>query len=219
MPEVKLMNKPSPKHVEDRRSFISDAFHSFHQPLTALHCGLELSLLKQRDAADYQKRLHDALVSAGAILQLNKALRELVEATDPGENFGPVELKPLLSKLAEELSYAADPGLVAVRMSCPSHVFVGADPNQLLRHLGNLGSILIRPAELGSTLQIKAHCDETLALLKFNLDGVRRECAEKDLPAKLEQMRFDAACSYMWTIGAEFRKTKRGFAIALPTLH
>jgi hypothetical protein len=213
------MTKLHLSHVEDRRSFVSEAFHSFHQPLTALHCGLELSLLKERDEADYRQRLQDALTSAGAILELNKAMRELVEATDPGENFGRVELKPLLAKLAEDLSYSAEPGLVALRMACPEQVFVAADADKFARNLGNLGMVLLRSADLGAALHLKAHCDETTVLLKLSMEGARRESADRNLQYRLDQMRVDAACSYAWTIGGEFKKTKKGFAIGLSPLH
>ena len=212
------MTKQHLDHVEERRGFISEGFHSFHQPLTALHCGLELSLLKQRDEADYRQRLQDALTSASAILELNKAIRELVESADPGENFGRVELKPLLAKLVEDLSYSAEPGLVAVRMVCPEHVFIAADATKFARHLGSLGSVLLRSADLGAALHIKAHCDETTVLLKLSMEGARRESAEKDLQYRVDQMRMDAACSYAWTIGGEFKKTKKGFAIGLSPL-
>jgi len=215
---MKIMTKLPANHVEDRRGFISEAFHSFHQPLTALHCGLELSLLKERSEVEYRQRLEDALVSAGAILQLNRAMRELVESTDPGEKFGRVELKPLLAKMVEELSYSAEPGLVAVRMSCPENVFIAADANKLACQLGNMGAVLIRAADLGATLQVKAHCDETTVLLKLCLEGTHREGGEKDLQDRLDQMRMDAACSYVWTIGGEFKKTKKGFAIGLVPL-
>jgi hypothetical protein len=71
--------------TEQRRRFISEAFHSFHQPLTGLHCGLEIALQKPRTDEEYRGRIADALQNASAILKLNAALRQLVDATDPGE--------------------------------------------------------------------------------------------------------------------------------------
>src|SRR3954465_7105400 len=110
------MSDPGNSHVEERRKFLSEAFHTFHQPLTGLHCGLELALQKQRTIEEYRERISDALEHAGAILKLNKALRELVDAADPGERFGTVALAPLLAQLAEELALVADPASVNIEV-------------------------------------------------------------------------------------------------------
>jgi signal transduction histidine kinase len=215
---MEFMTKLLPPHVEDRRRFISEAFHSFHQPLTVLHCGLELGLLRRRTEQEYRQRLDDALQTAGAILLLNNAVRELVDAIDPGEDLNRVELKPLLSRVVADLGYEAETGLVTVRMECPEQVFVAADAGKLARNLGNLATSLVRSANPRGYVQVEANRDATVVSIEVNLEGSRREAGEEDLQKKVEQIRLDAACSYSWAIGGEFKKTKKGFAIRLPAL-
>jgi signal transduction histidine kinase len=206
------------RHLDERRKFVSEAFHSFHQPLTALHCGIELSLLKQRTEEEYRRRLQDALVSAGAVLQLNKALRELVESADPGENFGRVDLQPLLSRLAEQLSYIAESALVAIRFSCLENIFVGADPLKLSANIAHLATIAIGSLEPGASVHLKVHADETVVLITIAAKGMHREPPDGGVQQKIDAIRADAACNYCWTVGGEFRKTKAGFTIALNSL-
>ena len=60
--------------------------------------------------------------------------------------------------------------------------------------------------------------DENTILLKLTLEGSRRNRGEVDLNQKLDQIRVDSLCSYVWAISGEFRKTKKGFAIGLSIL-
>lgn len=218
MPKAKTIAVSASSHLEDRRKFISEAFHSFHQPLTVLHCGLELSLLKRRTEDEYRERLQDALLTAGTILQLNKAVRELVEAADPGENLGAVEMKSLLASLNEELGYTAEAKLIAMHVDCAEEASVAADASKLSRHLGNIAALLVRSTDPGGSVRVKAFRDEATLSLEFSIEGSCRVSEESELDHKLDQIRIDAACSHMWAIGGEFKKIKNGYAIVLPAL-
>lgn len=203
--------------MERRRRFLSEAFHAFHQPLTALHCGLELSLLKQRSEEEYRHRIEDALQHAGAVLELNKALRELAESTDPGENFGCIELSSLLSGLAEELTLIAEARQVHVKLTCPEDVSVGADPEKVTRHLGNIASVVLNQLEPGGTLHIKVETGEGV-VLTVSGKGNQRDGTDGSIQEKISAIRVDAACSYIWALGGEFHKTRTGFRLSLNPL-
>lgn len=215
---MKTVSKSQFPHAEHRRKFISEAFHAFHQPLTSLHCGLELSLLKQRTGEEYRERLANALTNASAILELNQALRELVEANDPGEGVGVVELKSFTGQLAEEVTYTAEASLVAVRTVFPSEVSIKADSRKLKLYLGNLASSLVCSLEPGGALRFVVERHDKQVVISIECDGKRRKQRDNDLRQKLDLIRADAACSYTWTLGGEFKKTKTGFTLLLPLL-
>lgn len=214
LPEV---SDESLEKVERRRQFLSEAFHAFHQPLTALHCGLELSLLKQRSEEEYRQRIADALQHAGAVLELNKALRELAESTDAGENFGRVELAQLLSNLTEQLTVIAEARQVHVKLTCPEDVSVGADPEKFTRHIGNIACVVLNQFEPGGTLHIKVDTGENI-VLSVSGKGSRRGGIDNCVQQKLSAIRLDAACSYVWALGGEFHKTRTGFTLSLNPL-
>src|SRR4051794_19974156 len=96
------------QRILQRRKALSEAFHTFHQPLTSLHCGLELALLKNRSEEDYRRRIEEALESAGRIFELNKALRELVDSEDPGERCGTVAFAPVFAQVLQEVRSVTD---------------------------------------------------------------------------------------------------------------
>ncbi len=206
------------KQIESRRGFVSEAFHAFHQPLTALHCGLELSLLKQRSEEEYRQRIEDALLNAGSVLHLNKAVRELVEATDPGENLQTIDLPIVLPALAEKIAVVAEASVVRPKISCPERVSIIADPTKLGVHVGNLASILIRALEPGGNLELKVNADGATAVITIVGKGKQRPTDEANVQRKLDSIRADAACSYFWTLGGEFRRTRSSFTIRLPRL-
>jgi len=206
------------KRVEARRGYISEAFHSFNQPLTALHCGLELCLLKERSPEEYRERIADALENAGTVLQLSKAVRELVEAVDPGEELQSVELQPALTALSDELAIVAEAAVVGLKLSCQQGVAVFVDPSKLTRHLGNLGSIIIRALEPGGTVQLGVEAGAEYVAIEIAGKGKQRADVDNGLQSKIDTIRIDAANSYAWTLGGEFSKGQNSFMIRLAAL-
>jgi signal transduction histidine kinase len=202
-------------HAEDRRKFISEAFHSFHQPLTALHCGLELVLLKERTEQEYRERVDDALGNAGAILKLNKAVRELVEAADAGENVGCVSVKSLLTQVTEELTFVGDAGVVTVKAICSENGTVEADSWKLKTVLSNVAAALVRSAVPGSIVRLEAHPAGAMICISAVGEGERHATADQ-LERKLELIRIDTARSYAWALGGDFTVTQTGFELRLP---
>lgn len=88
----------SPQH-----RFVSDVLHHLSQPLTALHCSLELSLARDQTAADFRGSIQAALQNADCLRQRLLFIRELNDAGEPGDTSVPVALSPLLEELREEL--------------------------------------------------------------------------------------------------------------------
>ena len=204
--------------VVERRRAISEAFHSFHQPLTSLHCGLELALSKPRTDGEYRKRIEDALVNAGQILRLNKALRELVDATDPGERFGTVALEPMIAQLREEVALVAGATGVTVEFTGKYNVQIAADPMKLLMMLGNLISKVV--AETSSEGAVKVNgilASGSLRLVITSCQLHGEEPNPSDMEFKLREIRLDAARCYIETIGGCWSVLEEGCEINLPT--
>jgi hypothetical protein len=206
--------------IEERRRAISEAFHSFHQPLTSLHCGLEITLLRQRSENEYRERVQDALLHAGIILRLNRALRELVEATDPGERFGNVSARSLLTKVLEEVLIVAEPALVAISAGDVPDVTVAADPIKLSRTLGQSFAYQITDLAPGSSVKLTSWTDRDHLYLKIVPEGKKRELApDNSIEMKLRAINADAACAYIRTIGGNLEVTGEGtLEIKLPLM-
>ncbi len=86
----------------DQRKFVADVFHKLSQPLTALQCSLELSLVRDQSSEDFRISVEAALQNADRLRQRLLLLRALSEADDPGNTSVPVELQRLLRDLRED---------------------------------------------------------------------------------------------------------------------
>ncbi len=86
-----------------RRDFASNVFHDLSQPLTALHCSLELALLRDQTGEEFRTSVESALQNAERLRQRLLLLRELSDADDPGDVAMPLALDRLLQQLCEDM--------------------------------------------------------------------------------------------------------------------
>lgn len=207
-------------HLDQRRQFVSDAFHSLNQPLTGLHCGLEIALQKPRTDGEYRQRIGEGIENAGAILALVRAVRQLVESSDPGERFGTVSLSLLLSQLKNELEVISETTRVAFVVECPDDVGLMADPGKLMATLGGLIAGEMEGCESGAQIEVKAKTSKKHVVLTVEGTGQRKNASAEadDKAGKVVEIRKNAAYSYLWTVGGDFELTAKGLRIKLPVI-
>lgn len=204
------------EHLEERRRMISDAFHSLNQPLTGLHCGLEIALQKPRSDSEYRQRIGNGLENAGMILQLVRAVRLLVEAADPGERFGTVDLALVLSQLKGELEVIGEALRVTVAVRCETSCKVKADPTKLMAALGTLADEHLRSAHPGTQVEIEVTVEGCKALVTVRKGSSGCPEREDGLNGKLSEIRCNAACCYLWSVGGEIEFRDGELSIVLP---
>ena len=87
-----------------KRKFVSDVFHALSQPLTALHCSLEIALLKPDASAEqYRASIGEAIAMTGRLVETSIFLREMADAEIPGATKRE-ELAPLLRATLEGMA-------------------------------------------------------------------------------------------------------------------
>lgn len=201
--------------VEVRRKAVSEAFHSLHQPLTGLHCGLELALLRNASEAEYRKRVEDALANAGAVLKLTRALRELVEANDRGEEFGTVSLDAVMAQVQLQINGFGEASQVRVQFETIEAFPLLADPNKLARCLTGTLDYLISGIQPGGEIKVSGSVAKTSVRLRFSIRGDMREHL-KSAEAQAREIRRDAAFGYALTIGGTVKQTPDEVEFQLP---
>ena len=115
------MTPASPSDVtakQTERALVSDLFHAISQPLTALECGLEVSLRRDRTAAQLRARVETALVAAKLLHQRLLEARVLQDAGEPGDTSVPMELESLLLQLQEDFLPIAESAKVSLAVQC-----------------------------------------------------------------------------------------------------
>lgn len=68
--------------AHQREELIADLFHELTQPLTTLHCCLELSLRKMPRSSESRRDLQIALQQAESIAELISQLREVLDGAN-----------------------------------------------------------------------------------------------------------------------------------------
>jgi light-regulated signal transduction histidine kinase (bacteriophytochrome) len=203
-------------HVKERRKFISDAFHTLNQPLTGLHCGLELSLQKPRTEGEYRQRIGTCVEYASEILALIRAVRQLVDSADPGEQFGTISLGIVLAQVKSEVEVVAEATGVRLEMDCDSAMQVKADPMKLAAALGGVIALQMESLSRGASVQVLQKSTNRSVDLRIVHGPIKNTPA--NATSKLAEIRRNAAVSYLWTLGAKIESSPNEMRIKLPML-
>jgi len=147
--------------IERQRSFVSEVFHNLSQPLTALHCSLELSLFRDQTADELRAGIATALENAACLRQRLLLLRELNQAGDPGDLSLPTDLNELLRDLREELL----PLFESAGQQFELHLEAGelqvcGNRTKLMRALFYFLEYLFRYSAPGARLELRARAAE-----------------------------------------------------------
>ncbi len=84
-------------------TLVREVFHNLSQPLTALHCELELALRRDRTVEELRASVQTALEDAERLRQRLLLVRALSDASDPGDLSQPTELCELFRQLHEDM--------------------------------------------------------------------------------------------------------------------
>ena len=143
-------------------SLLPDLLHALSQPLTALRCSLELTLLQPRNSEEYRKRLRESLGLTVEITTLTAGIRELLEIEQTAYPYTRVALDKVLRTSVREFLPVADHKGVEVSLLCTPSLFVLGDPEQFSKAAFCLMDFFLGPSCKGDELSIQAsaHADK-----------------------------------------------------------
>lgn len=147
-----LAQKPE-NNREWRQKTISELFHTVSQPLTGLHCLLEVSLMKRQTAEGYRRDIQKAVEATSRLVESLRQARELAEAQDPG-NCELVNFPKMVEEIAGEFSPLLEATHIKSSISVNPEAFVHADPAKLRRCVFYLFDSILHDLPLGSELFI-----------------------------------------------------------------
>ncbi|MFZ0312623.1 MAG: hypothetical protein WAL85_07955 [Candidatus Korobacteraceae bacterium] len=139
-------------------ALISEVFHSLSQPLTALHCELELALRRDQTVEEWRGSVQAALEDAERLRQRLLLVRALNDASNPGDLSHPTELCELFRQLHEDMLplFASAGQKFELELECGA-VRVRANQARLTRALFAFLEYLFRHSAEGSVLAIRVH--------------------------------------------------------------
>ncbi|MFL6305544.1 MAG: sensor histidine kinase [Candidatus Sulfotelmatobacter sp.] len=162
------------------RQLTSDLFHELSQPLTNLCCSLELALLQSPTAKEYRQIVSRALVQAEKASELATAIRELLDASHPGEKAGVFDLSQAVGDAVGDVMLVAEAAGVEIAYVAPPLCPVWFDAHRLRQGLFHLLGSLISMGSPGSVLKIKLDDCGPQTGLCLNLSGMADSNGESD---------------------------------------
>jgi hypothetical protein len=115
---VRITSPSCQAQGEKQRAILPDLLHSLSQPITALHCGLELSLLRDERPEGFRRSLKAALENVARIRECFLRVSEIVEAEASGDISAPVRADRLLRRVWEETLPLAEGADVQIQPIC-----------------------------------------------------------------------------------------------------
>lgn len=137
-------------------ALVSEVFHNLSQPLTALHCSLELALRRDRTVEELRGSVQAALEDAERLRQRLLLVRALNDASDPGDLSQPTEMSGLFRQLHEDMLplFASDGQKFELELEC-GVVRVRANQARLMRALFAFLEYLFSHSAEGAVLTIQ----------------------------------------------------------------
>ncbi len=134
-------------------AFVAEALHALSQPLTALECGLELSLRQDKTVAEMRNRMEALRETAQTLHWRLLELRALQDAADGGDTTSPVALHALLENLRADFSPVAELSKVELVIKCrPLRAFGNA--GRLRNGFFHLLEFLLRQCPGGGSVSV-----------------------------------------------------------------
>ena len=184
--------------------FVAEVLHDLSQPLTALECGLELSLRQDKTVAELRNRMETLLEAAQLLRRRVLELRALQDAADAGNTTVPVAIDGLLECLREEFSPVAELAQIGLEVKCrPARAYGNAE--RLRNGFFHLLEALLRQCPSGGSVTLTGtRSSASLMELTFRISGgIEPIAARRDLDWRIAERTFVAAGGRMDLLPAE----------------
>jgi heavy metal sensor kinase len=177
------------------RRFTADASHELKTPLTVLRSGIERALTHPKTPPEVMEVLEETLVEVNRMAELVDALLTLARA-DEGRaplHLEEVDLKEVMSELAETASILGEQAQVAVSVRIPQEPMIAAlDRSRIRQLLMNLLTNAIKYTPAGGSVNID--CVSQDGEVVFSVQDTGVGIAPGDLPHIFDRFwRADAA--------------------------
>ncbi len=150
-----MASTSAPDQRSSEAAFLSEVFHDLSQPLTALHCTLDLALQQDRTVVQLRASVQSALDNAERLRQRLLLIRALKDANDPGEFAELIDVSALLRELAEDMSPLFDSSGRTLALHIGDEpLLVRADKTRLVRGLFAFVEYLFRYLPERATLAV-----------------------------------------------------------------
>lgn len=160
------------RYIDTQREFIANAAHELRSPIAAILASVDVTLSKERDAAEY----HDDLVAVGQqCRELSFLVNQLLDLAET-EGMQPavseaIDLQPLVQKSLDVFSAVADEKQIALNVQLEPGVIVEGDPSKLFQVVNNLVDNAIKFAPRSGRIDVRMTEHDSHAVLTVTDSG------------------------------------------------
>ncbi|HWR36667.1 MAG TPA: hypothetical protein VN622_12435 [Clostridia bacterium] len=194
-----------PDQIADRQRLVSDIFHTLSQPLTSLHCSLELALRKRMSSAEYRDALQIALDLTEEVMQSAVFVRQLVEAEDPGTTVA-INLNAVMTELLQDFEPIAESQHVRVRADLAGELWFRGDLERMRRAFFCLLDSVLHDCRRGSSPLVSSRDEQGCIVLRILADGDER----RSIAAVAGDRCFQLAARMVSAIGGSLESQRQG---------
>ncbi len=143
---------------ERERRFSGDVAHELRTPLTVLKGQIEVTLNRQRNPAEYEKKLQELSAQVERLIRLSNGLLFLSRSDQHQLSFIPenVNLAELLEVLIEQFQPLASERELTTKINIPKGLYVYGDSDHLIRLFMNLLENALKYAPAGGEITVTA---------------------------------------------------------------
>ncbi|MGA7459207.1 MAG: hypothetical protein WBW69_03235 [Candidatus Korobacteraceae bacterium] len=160
------------REKENYDLIVSEVFHNLSQPLTALHCSLELSLQRDQTVEELRSGIQTALENAERLRQRLLLVRALAAAFDAGDLVQPTDLAELFRDLHRDMLPLFAASGVGLELDIDRYpILVRGNKDRLLQALFCFLEYLLRYARTGNTIAIRVAASGKQAEVVIHADS------------------------------------------------
>jgi two-component system, OmpR family, heavy metal sensor histidine kinase CusS len=149
-------------YLEQQRTFVANAAHELRSPLTAMRTALEVTLERDRGAAEYRELLTDLVEECVGLANLINHLLLLAEG-EAGllHADGEVRLDELVSRAVDMFQGIAEQRDVSLHANVPAAILIPGNPVHLREVLHNLIDNALKFTPSGGRVQVEVGKPQT----------------------------------------------------------
>ena len=138
--EINSFLDQNSKYLQSHRDFIANAAHELRSPLTAIQTSVEVSLGRERSAAEYRDELETVSEQCEQLRYLVNQLLELAEsdAQQHQAKFAEFDLSSSIAKSVEFFSAIAEENSIRIESNLGSRIFLHGDEIKIRQVVNNL---------------------------------------------------------------------------------
>jgi C4-dicarboxylate-specific signal transduction histidine kinase len=153
------------------QQLLADLFHALSQPLTALHCSLELALEARRSGEQCRQGVRTALYQAEQVARWCGSLRTLLDAESPGGDRPVIAFDDCLREIVQDLQPVAESQGGRLVLQGQSAAWVRVEKQRLQQGLFSLLEGAMNGDGAGRSLDLVASALHGRALLAVHAVG------------------------------------------------